>query len=255
MSVNGLFSGIYRNNNTNSLYQTTYSLITQSTSMESQVYSYLQQMDSDKSSSETVSSAYTDIDTFLKTYQSELNTLKEKVSNIQMANSQSVFRDYEKGTADLDDVVAAVGEFVDSYNEVTKFLESNAGRGAGTASHLSSFQRGLASGQALESIGISYDKNGKLVLDEKKLKENLEKDYGTTTKLIGGQYGLADRANLKAEQALEDSVQRIVSNDLSRLVSDTQNFDSISYTYNFSRSGAYNLTNMYMVGLFVNTMA
>ena len=107
----------------------------------------------------------------------------------------------------------------------------------------------------MASVGISYGKDGKLVLDEKTLKESLEKDFDTAAKLIGGQYGLADRANLKAEQALQDSVQRIVSNDLSKLVSDTQNFDSMSYTYNFAKSGAYNLTNMYMVGLFVNTMA
>ncbi len=255
MSVNALLGGIYGSNNSNYLYSITQNLITQSTSMDSAVYMALQQIDSGTSSSETVDAAYTSIDSFLKTYQSDLNELQQVSADLMLSNKQGVFSRYKSGEAELDDVVSAVEDFVDSYNMVTSLLENNESRGTGTASHFASFTRGVGAEQVLDAVGISYDKDGKMVLDSEALKKALEENYDTVSSLIGGQYGIADRASMKADQALNESVQRIVNNDLSSLISSTQNFNSIQYTYSFSKAGAYNLSNMYAVGLFVNTMA
>ena len=254
MSINTLLGGVSRSSSNywNSISQ---NLITQSTSMDSQIYHVLQQLNSDTSSSDTVTEAYMDIDSFLKTYQSELNELEQASVNLMTSNRQGVFSQYEAGKAEVDDVVSAVEDFVDSYNSVTSLLKNNESRGTGTASHLSSFVRGIGTDQSLKLVGIACNTDGKLTLDSEALKKALEEDYDTASSLIGGQYGIADRASTKAEQALGDSVQRIVSNDLSSLISDTQNFDSIQYTYNFNKAGVHNLSNMYVVGLFVNTMA
>lgn len=267
MSVNALL-GV--SNNSNYLYSITRNLLAQSTSMDSRIYSAVQQMSSSNSStssSETTEAAYTSIDSFLKTYQSDLNELNEASENLMLSNRQGIFSQYEKGKADLDDVVSAVEKFVDSYNSVVSLLKDNESRGTGTASHLASFARGVGNVKTFDISGyiessnfsynniITYDKDGKMVLDSEALKKSLEEDYDTTSSLIGGQYGIADRAAAKADQALGDSVQRIVNNDLNSLISNTQNFNSIQYTYNFSRAGVYNLSNMYAVGLFVNTMA
>lgn len=255
MNVSALLNGTSNIRSSNYMYQMTQNLITQSTSMESQIYSVLQQMDAETSSSESTSAAFTSIDSFLKTYQSDLNELTESAVSLQTGNRQSIFSQYEDGDAELDDVVAAVEDFVNNYNDVTKLLEKNAERGTGVASHLSSFSRGIASEEMLKSLGISYGKDGTLELDKESLKKELEENYDSASKAIGGQYGLADRAKMKADQALQDSVQRIVSNDLQSLINDTQNFSSISYTNNFNKAGVFNLTNMYAVGLFVNTLA
>ncbi len=255
MSVTSLLNGIYGSSNSNHLYGITQNLISQSTSMDSRIYAAVQQLNSGASSDKATSAAYSDIDTFLKSYQSELNGLVDTASSLQLSNKQSIFSEYENGEADLDDIVSAVGEFIDSYNSVTSLLGDNADRGAGTASHLGSFTRGVASDSALEMLGISYDKDGKMVLDSEALKTALEEDYDTAASLIGGQYGFAERASMKAEHALQDSVQRIVSNDLNSLINSTQSYSNISYTYNFNKAGAYNLSNMYAVGLFVNTLA
>lgn len=71
---------------------------------------------------------------------------------------------------DEDDVVSAVKDLVDSYNSVSSMLSANSGRGIGVASHLESFKRGMADEKTLNAIGISFDKNGKMQLDEDKLK-------------------------------------------------------------------------------------
>ena len=78
-----------------------------------------------------------------------------------------------------------------------------------------------------------------------------------TRSLIGGQFGIADRAAARAGSALSDSVQRIVNQDLASAITQNQNDNYAGYTQfgNFVRSGAYNLSNYYTVGLLFNMMA
>lgn len=250
MAISLLTNSIYGSSGVNKSMM--HSLIQQSTSMNAQVYSAFQGISTSSSSATAV---YTDIDKFLKTYQSELNALGNTSMDLVQSNEKGVLARYEAGKATADDVVSSMEAFIEDYNSVTDLLQTNSERGTGVASHLAAFERGNLSEQALQKIGITYDKNGSMQLDSKALKKALEEDYDTTANLIGGQYGLASRALSKTENALSDSVQRIVSNDLNLLISNTQNFSSIQYTYSFSRAGAYNLSNMYAIGLFVNTTA
>lgn len=170
---------------------------------------------------------------------------------------------------DTDKITSAVQDLVDSYNSVTNLLESNSGRGTGTAAHLASFQRGMAHEKTLAALGITTNKAGDLVLDEEKLVEALEKDYDFVVDTLGGQFGLAEKAAQRADQALSDPVQRIVSNDLGGSSSSSGSSGSgssagsaanaASNPYmqfaNFVSGGAYNLANYYAVGMLLNTMA
>lgn len=158
---------------------------------------------------------------------------------------------------DEDAVVSAVEDLVESYNSVTSLLADNANRGKGTASHLSSFERGMADEKTLKAVGITYDKDGNLQLDKEALKEALESDFEGTKSLLGGQFGIAEKASAKADRALSDSVQRIVSSDLDKASSESQDTVSSNFQYfsSFARSGPYNLSNYYTVGLLLNTMA
>lgn len=167
---------------------------------------------------------------------------------------------------DTDRITDAVQDLVDSYNSVTNLLEANSGRGRGTATHLASFQRGMAHEKTLAALGITTNKAGDLVLDKEKLTEALEKDYDFVVDTLGGQFGLAENAAQKADRALSDSVQRIVSNDLGGKSSSSSDSGSSAgstanagnaYTQfaNFVSGGAYNLANYYAVGMLLNTMA
>mgnify|MGYP006883341023 CR=1 FL=1 len=168
---------------------------------------------------------------------------------------------------DEDDVVSAVKDLMDSYNSVTSMLSANSGRGTGVASHLESFKRGMADEKTLAAIGITFDKNGKMKLDEDALKEALETDYEWTKNIISGQYGIAEKAASKADKALSDSVQNIVDKDLSTtdksdsnssssaLSANGINSSSFQYFASFARGGAFNLSNYYAVGMLFNTLA
>lgn len=168
---------------------------------------------------------------------------------------------------DADKIASAVEDLVDSYNKVTNLLESNSGRGAGTAAHLASFQRGLAGEKTLAYLGITTNKSGDLVVDRDKLISAMEKDFDFVADTLGGQFGLAEKAAQKADQALSDSVQRIVSNDLgggsaSKSSGSSANANAnglmgnqFTYFANFAAGGAYNLTNYYAVGMLLNTYA
>lgn len=167
---------------------------------------------------------------------------------------------------DTDKIADAVQDMVDSYNSVTKLLQNNSGRGAGTAAHLSSFQRGMANEKTLAYLGITTNKSGDLVLDKERLAEAMKEDYDFVVDTLGGQFGLAEKAAQKADQALSDSVQRIVSNDLGGKTSSSSALNSgansaassgNAYTQfaNFVSGGAYNLVNYYAVGMLLNTMA
>lgn len=160
---------------------------------------------------------------------------------------------------DVDAIVSAVEDLVKDYNSVTSLLADNADRGAGAAAHYNSFDRGMADDKTLAQLGITHDKEGNLVLDKEKLKSELENNYERTSELIGGQFGLAERAESKAEAALSSSVQRIVSNDLADIMEQTQGYDGyfggFRYMNNFTRGGAYNLGNYYTVGMMLNTLA
>lgn len=158
---------------------------------------------------------------------------------------------------DEDKVVSAVEDLVKSYNSVTDLLEKNSDRGPGTAARLKSFNRGMADTKTLKALGISYDKDGNMQLDKDALKDALENDYEGTKSLLSGQFGIAERVAAKADSALSDPVQRIVSNDLTSAVKENQDSNTSNFQYfsSFARSGPYNLSNFYSVGLLLNTMA
>lgn len=159
---------------------------------------------------------------------------------------------------DEDAVVSAVEDLVKSYNEVSGLLQDNADRGTGAAAHLASFGRGMADAKTLAKLGITYNKDGDLQLDKDTLKNALETDLEGTKSMLGGQFGIAEKAARRADSALSDSVQRVVSNDLASAVSSSgtnRNQADFKYFSNFARSGPYNITNYYTVGLLFNTLA
>ncbi|MCI8549983.1 MAG: flagellar filament capping protein FliD [Lachnospiraceae bacterium] len=202
-------------------------------------------------------------DGYTQTYTSDTNKINIGYGRVDVELKKEGTTNIYSGV-DVDDITDAVQDLVDSYNAVTNMLESNSGRGAGTAAHLASFQRGMAHEKTLAALGITTNKAGDLVLDKEKLAEALEKDYDYVMDTLGGQFGLAEKAAQKADQALSDSVQRIVSNDLGGKTSSSGSNGAVNsgnagnaYTQfaNFASSGAYNLMNYYAVGMLLNTMA
>lgn len=219
------------------------------------------------SSGSTTAAAMKDTVGFLKNYELKLTDLEEVSKKLQTEEKDNVFSKYEEAVkispeaADKakEEIISSVKDFAAKYNEVTSYLQSNVDRGSAVASHLSSFQREQFDVKSLNKVGLSYNGKGELELDEKKLGEALDKDYSQTKELLGGQYSLADRTMLRTKAALDTSVQRLADNDISNVLKQektggSQN-DYFRYMTNFAKSGPYNMTNYYTVGLLLNTRA
>ncbi len=224
--------------------------------------------------------------TFLMQYQSALEDLEKASASLQTSNADNVFSKYEKAVASgdesaikkaTDDIISAAQDFVNKYNSTTSLLKNNAGRGDALASQLSAFERAIPNDKALKVAGMKIDTNGKLTLDQEKLGEAIGKDYGLVKDVLGGQYGMAERAGSKASSVLDTSVDKIIgtatngtsgtestgsSTDKKGLGSTsllTSNgsamSDSFMYFAKFAQSSPYSLSNYYMVGSLLNTLA
>lgn len=161
-----------------------------------------------------------------------------------------------KAGVNADEVVSAVKDLVSSYNEATDLLRTNASRGQGTKAQYDSFSRDIASERTLKAVGISYDKSGKLQVDEKALKKALNDDFEGTKEVLGGQFGIADRITQRVDSAIATSSGRLVDQDISAGMDRNQEstFSSFRYLSDFSGTGPYSLGNYYTVGLLLNTL-
>ena len=160
-----------------------------------------------------------------------------------------------KAGTDNDEVVSAVKDLVDSYNNATDLLRTNASRGRGSKLQYESFSRGLADEKTLNAVGLSYDKSGKLQMDETALRKALTDDFEGTKELLGGQHGIADRVSQRVDTATATSSGSLVDQDISMRMDRSQEsvFSSFRYLAGFAGSGPYSLGNYYTVGLMLNT--
>lgn len=238
-----------------------------------------------------VNSSNASTSTFLLGYQSTLEDLEAASSKLQIYQKDNVFQKYEeklaaanKPGADeaarkaadsaLDDIVAAVKDFANKYNDTVSYMSANASRGSGVANQLEAFKRMIPTEQGLKTLGMKVDTNGKLQVNEDKLKDALGEIYNHVKETIGGQYGIADRVGSRATYVLDSPVDKIVDGNTTTSASssaaDSANkgssssssasgstgtakassmSDSFMQFANFAKGGAFNLTNYYAVSM------
>lgn len=150
-----------------------------------------------------------------------------------------------------DKIASAVEDLVDNYNDTLKLLNDNADRGSGTVRQLRNMVMGLGSEKSLESVGIHTNKDGTLKLDKEALKTSLKKNPDLTRDILGGAYGIGEKAFSKGSSAITANAASLINYDLSE-----QRAESVSDPFNFmnaySRSGAYSSNNYYALGMMMN---
>lgn len=169
---------------------------------------------------------------------------------------------------DEDNIVSAMKDMVKAYNNTMETLAAGKNLGSGVQQQFSRMSGDIANGTILSMVGLSYDKNGDLKLDEARLRSALEKDYDTTRELIGGQYGIATTLGERARTTLSESVTSIMGttetlfsgtrglSGLSGLFSDDDlGKNYFNLMYDFSKSMPYSYTNFYSVGSLMNLLA
>lgn len=175
-----------------------------------------------------------------------------------------------------DEIASAVKDLADKYNNAVSFMSSNASNSAAMARHLSSLERSLPTEGALKTLGMSVDTTGKLQVDTDAFKEKLDGGYDFVKNTLGGQYGIAQRTGSKASSMLDSSIDSLMgtsskmssttaqkassaakANDLNDLLGSTDDMSTLYFSSfaNFAKSGTYNLSNYYAVGMMLNTLA
>lgn len=180
-----------------------------------------------------------------------------------------------------EDIVSAVSDFADKYNSTISFLKSNSNRGAGVARQQASLERALPTEGALKTLGMKVDTTGKLEVDKDALNTALtDGRYNSVKDTMGGTYGIAQRMGSRATNILDSSIDTVAGSSKTSSASSTSstsassnasksnnsvsdllsysNDDSMSAYFtsfaSFAKSGAYNLSNYYAVGMLLNTL-
>lgn len=177
-----------------------------------------------------------------------------------------------------EDIVSAVSDFADKYNSTISFLKSNSNRGAGVARQQASLERALPTEGALKTLGMKVDTTGKLEVDKDALNTALtDGRYNSVKDTMGGTYGIAQRMGSRATNILDSSIDTVAGSSKTSSASNTSassnasksnnsvsdllsysNGDSMSAYFtsfaSFAKSGAYNLSNYYAVGMLLNTL-
>lgn len=237
----------------------------------------------DKKGTSSTGSSYTSstsrsssTSTFLLSYKHNLTSLESASEALRIGSRNNVFSKYETAMKDLqrantdedkaaaqaavdkakEDIVTAVKDFAKAYNNAVSFLENNSDRSSTVVRQLNSLKNALTTEDAMARIGLSYDKSGNLQVDEDKLKDTLDKNYNSVKDIMGGQFGMAERAATKASDILDHaSVEKIAGvaekQSKANSISDLDDFEIFS---KFALGGAYNLTNYYAVGSMLNTL-
>ncbi|MCI9361473.1 MAG: flagellar filament capping protein FliD [Hungatella sp.] len=215
---------------------------------------------------------------FLMGYQNVLKELETSSAKLTGSKANNVFQNYDAALARYDgseesskalskaedDVVSSMKDFVGKLNNALNYLKANAGLGSGVTSQSDSIKRSIPSEKTLAALGISYNSEGNLVLDEEKFREKLQNDPEEVKGLVGGQYGMAERVGSKATYVLDSSVDRIVGEEEasksssgsstssgSSALSSSKSMMSDSFLQfaSFAKGGAYNLSNYYAVSM------
>lgn len=256
---------------------------------------------STSSSSGSNSASSVSTSSFLLNYKQKLTDLESASAKLQAGTKDNVYSKYESALDALskadtedakkaaqakvdkarEDIVSAVSDFADKYNNTISFLKSNSNRGAGVARQQASLERALPTEGALKTLGMKVDTTGKLEVDKDALNKALtDGRYNSVKDTMGGTYGIAQRMGSRATNILDSSIDTVAGSSKTSSASSTSstsassnasksnnsvsdllsysNGDSMSAYFtsfaSFAKSGAYNLSNYYAVGMLLNTL-
>ena len=142
-------------------------------------------------------------------------------------------------------IIDAVKKFADDYNGVVSFLKDNSNKSTKIGNLSYSFNSNKYLNNSLSSIGIQIDSDGKVAIDEKKLKSEVESNIDNVKKVLGNSSGFATSAYYKASEAMKNGKNlypqfKMKSDDIG------------TYSFNNSNVILSQYNSVYNNGLFLN---
>lgn len=177
-------------------------------------------------------------------YTSQSNNVKIG-DNLEVTLNGTGKAEISDKVVDSSKIVDAVKKFADDYNEVVSFLKENSDKSSKIENLAYSFSSNKYLNNSLSSIGIQIDSDGKIAIDEKRLKSEVESDINNVKKVLGNSSGLATLTYDKASEAMKNGKNLYPQFEMSS--------DDIStYSYNNSNIILSQYNSVYSNGLFLN---
>lgn len=149
----------------------------------------------------------------------------------------------------------AMKKVVDSFNKTLAFLDKNADNRMGVLQQMKRMLTLPTSERSMESIGISVNKDGTLSFDrEEFIKAMNENPISSKTTATNFLEGVKQDARAGMNTSSKDLVGKTSSSNtgFQNVLSNNYQMDSIKMMNTYNRTGVYNLSNYYAVGMFMN---
>lgn len=197
----------------------------------------------------------TDSLAFIKDYQSKTGDLMSAANALREENKGGVLKrlSTESGAVSeetVQETAAALEKLVDGYNDTTGLLEKNTDRGTGVLRQLGRMDAAVGASENLDLVGISKNDDGSLSFDKDAFTKALKRDPGAVKNAIGGQNGIAGNLFQAAAKGMQTSSASLLGgkNEGVRAAAE----DSMRAMSAYTKSGAYNMSNFYAVGVLMN---
>ena len=168
------------------------------------------------------------------------STVKATLNGIGKAQISSDNVDSKK-------VVDAVKKFASDYNNVVNFLDKNSSKSNKIKGLADSFEAIKYKSNSLSEIGITVGDDGKLSINEDKLKSVANSDYKKIKNIFGGSSGIASDTYNKVQNAMNNSKNLYPSFQFS-------SGDNSIYSSNNSNVIYSQYNSVYSSGLFLNSL-
>jgi len=144
-------------------------------------------------------------------------------------------------------IVDAVKKFASDYNKVVSFLDKNSSKSTKIEDLSDSFEAIKNKSNSLAEIGVTVGDDGRLSINEDKLKGVINGDYRKVKNIFGGSSGIASDTYNKVQNAMNNSKNLYPSFQFSS--GDTSIYSSNNSNIIYSQ---YN--SIYSSGLFLNSL-
>lgn len=190
-------------------------------------------------------------DKFYSEFNSKFSELKDSSEKLKSYSENSVFlknRTNNNSEESQKEVVDAVKDFADNYNEAVKFLDNNSSTSNEIKNLSNSYKTIKYNSNSLNEIGIDVDsKTGFLKVNEDKLKDAVKSNVKNVRKVLGDSVsGTASKVYNKTNVAIADSKELYPAAQLD------DNHINNTYFYNPVNSSIIQSNVAYSSGLLLN---
>lgn len=147
---------------------------------------------------------------FLQQYQRQYQNLQAAAQNLNLQSDRSLWHKSANHPS-TESITQAAQRLADAHRETLDLLKSSNNNSLGVRQALDKLATSTASAEALDAIGFSYDEDGGLRLDSRRLAKAYEQDPQQVQALLSDKDGLAQKIQTESAQALNQPSMNLIN--------------------------------------------